>query len=82
MKMSSLIADYFGSFCGADTIFGTVKMRHIQNTVFSRAVLVALYSLVFGGFSRLGKVRLVRFPVDTFTQPRSVFPALSCLPNF
>ena len=50
MKMSSLIADCFSSFYYVDTIFWTVKMTHIQNTVFSRAVLGALYSLLFGCF--------------------------------
>ena len=80
MKMSSLIADCFSSFYSVDTIFWTVKMTHIQNTVFSRAVLGVLYSLVFGGFSRPGKVRLVRFSVVAFRQPRSNLPALAFLP--
>ena len=77
MKMSSLIADCFSSFYSVDTIFWTVKMTHIQNTVFSRAVLGALYSLVFGGFSHPGKSQLVRFPVVAFRQPRSNLSALS-----
>lgn len=54
--MSSLIADCFSSFYSVDTIFWTVKMRHI----FSRAVLgysIHWFSAVFAsGQSPTGKI--------------------------